>query len=90
MNPLTKLPLNEELVPVREAQKNITKYFKRGITRVTRNGRSLGYMISDAMLEEMIEQIEQGNPAFIKRMEAIARHSKKTTPLKEVMKEYGL
>ena len=39
--------LGEELVNVREAQKNITKYFDKGIVRVTKNGKSLGYLIAD-------------------------------------------
>lgn len=87
---MIQLPLIEELVPVREAQKNITKYFEKGFTRITKNGRSLGYLISDKMMKEILEKMEEGSPAFIARMEAIARKSKKTTPLKEVMKKYGL
>lgn len=85
-----KLPLIEELVPVREAQKNITKYFKKGIARVTKNGRSLGYIISDKMLENLIEEIESSNPAFIAEMEKIKKESKKTIPLNEVAKEFGI
>ncbi len=84
-----KLPLIEELVPVREAQKNITKYFKKGIARVTKNGRSLGYIISDKMLEDIIEDIEASNPAFIAEMEKEAR-TKKTYSLEEVAKECGI
>lgn len=81
--------LGEELVPVREAQKNITKYFDKGIVRVTKNGKSLGYLISDNMLSEIIEEIESGNPKFIAEMEA-EKKTKKRIPLQEVLNEYGM
>jgi len=81
--------LGEELVPVREAQKNITKYFNKGIVRITKNGKSLGYLISDDMLAEIIEEIESGNPKFIAEMEA-EKKTKKRIPLKDVLKEYGM
>lgn len=87
MSALTKLPLMEELVPVREAQKNITRYFKKGIARITKNGRSLGYIISDKMLEDLIEDIEASNPAFIARMEKEIR-TKKRIPLDDVIKKF--
>ena len=84
-----KLPLHEELVPVREAQKNISRYLEKGIARVTRNGRSLGYLVSDSAMDDLIESIEERNPAFLAAMEREAK-SKKRTPLAEVMKEYGI
>jgi hypothetical protein len=92
MNPITgRFPfiLGEELVPVREAQKNITKYFEKGFARVTKNGKSLGYLISDKMLDEILENIEAANPAFIAGMEAESK-TKKRIPLSRVMKEYGI
>lgn len=84
------LPLIEELVPVREAQKNITKYFEKGIIRVTKNGKSLGYLISDKALDELIEDLKSSNPVFLEQMEAIKKKTKKTIPLKDVMKEYNM
>ena len=75
---MIQLPLMEELVPVREAQKNITKYFEKGIARVTKNGRSLGYIISDKMLDEIFEKVAERNPAFLSRIEALKKQSKKT------------
>jgi len=81
--------LGEELVPVREAQKNITKYFSKGIVRVTKNGRSLGYLIADDMLAELIEAIESSNPHFLARMDKIKK-TKKHIPLNKVLGEYGL
>ncbi|MFH0820195.1 MAG: hypothetical protein V1908_00310 [Candidatus Peregrinibacteria bacterium] len=93
---MSQLPLMEELVPVREAQKNITKYFEKGIARVTKNGRSLGYLISDKkfdeMMDEMKEKIEESNPAFIAEMEALAKKSKKEkgVPLEQVAKKLGI
>lgn len=90
MPTIITLPLIEELVPVREAQKNITKYFEKGITRITKNGKSLGYLISDKALAELIEDVKSSNPAFLERMEAIKKKSTKTIPLKGVMKEYNM
>ncbi len=81
--------LGEELVPVREAQKNITKYFEQGIVRVTKNGKSLGYLIADDTLSEMIEMIESNNPHFIAEIEADQK-TKKRIPLEEVLEEYGM
>ena len=89
MKTIIRLPLGEELIPVREAQKNITKYFKKGITRVTKNGKSLGYLLSDRALEDLIEDIEATNPAFIAEMEAESK-TKKRIPLDKVMKKYGI
>lgn len=88
--PIITLPLIEELVPVREAQKNITKYFEKGITRITKNGKSLGYLISDKALNELIEDIKASNPVFLEQMEAIKKKSKKTIPLQKVIKEYNM
>ena len=81
--------LGEELVPVREAQKNITKYFSKGIVRVTKNGKSLGYLIADDTLSEIIENIESNSPHFIAEMEADQK-TKKRIPLEEVLEEYGM
>jgi len=80
---------SEELVPVREAQKNITRFFKKGLVRVTKNGRSLGYLLSDEALADLIEDIEASNPAFIAEMEKEMK-SKKRIPLDDVLKEYGI
>lgn len=81
--------LGEELVPVREAQKNITKYFDKGLVRVTKNGKSLGYLIADDMLSELIESIESSNPNFLTRMDKIKKTTKRI-PLNKVLGEYGL
>jgi predicted DNA-binding transcriptional regulator len=86
-----KMPfiMGEELVPVREAQKNITKYFDKGIVRVTKNGKSLGYLIADETLAELIEYIESSNPEFIAEMEA-EKKTKKRIPLQKVLGDYSL
>lgn len=87
------LPLIEELVPVREAQKNITKYFEKGLARITKNGRSLGYLISDkkfdALIADLIEKIEESNPVFIAEMEKEAR-TKKRISLEEIARKHGI
>ena len=79
--------LGEELVPVREAQKNITKYFDKGIVRVTKNGKSLGYLIADDALAELIESIEASNPEFISKMLA-EKKTKERIPLNKVLGDY--
>lgn len=81
--------LGEELVNVREAQKNITKYFDKGIVRVTKNGKSLGYLIADDALAELIESIEASNPDFIAKMLA-EKKTKKRIPLNKVLGDYNL
>lgn len=82
---------NEPLVPVADAQRNLTKQFKQGLVRITKNGKSLGYIISDEMMEEMMENIEALNPRFIDEMEQIKQTDKKQfVPLEKILKEYNL
>jgi len=85
---IPKFPLGEELVPVREAQKNITQYFDKGLVRITKNGKSLGYLISDAILDELMEYIEAGNPAFLSEMDKASQSTKRVS-LDQMLKKYN-
>lgn len=82
---------NEPLVPVADAQRNLTAQFKKGLVRITKSGKSLGYLISDEMMMEMMEDIEALNPRFLEEMEKTkATDKSKLVSLEDAMKEFDL
>ncbi len=80
---------NEPLVSVATAQKNLSKQFERGLVRISKNGKSLGYVISDEAMEEILEGIEASNPRFISEMKA-EDDDKNLTSLEALEKEYNV
>lgn len=86
----TTLPItNEPLVPVRDAQKNLTKQFQQGFVRVTKNGKSLGYIVSDEIMQDILENMAASNPRFIAEMQEEDK-DENLTSFEDLKKEYGL
>lgn len=90
MTSLFAFPLvNYPLIPVKDLQKNATKQFEKGLVRITKNGKSLGYVISDEMMEEILENIEALNPKFIAEMKK-EDEDKNLTSFENLKKKYSL
>jgi len=82
----------EKIVSIRELQKNPSKALQ-GVTRIIRNGKSVGLFLSDEMWDELQEDIEMmTSKGLEKRIAAARKQIKKGTmkSLEEVMKEHGI
>ncbi|MEK7540075.1 MAG: hypothetical protein AAB558_02400 [Patescibacteria group bacterium] len=85
--------LNQErVVSIRELQMNPSKVLK-GITRIMKNGKSIGFFLDKEALEDMLEDFEALNSpkylASIRRADQEIREGK-TLSLGKVMKKYGV
>ena len=83
----------ERLASIREIQKNPSRAL-RGITRVTRGSKTVGFFLSNEDFAELVENQEAlASESFVRRV-AKARHSLKTRQssisFSKLAKEYGL
>ncbi|MFH1292317.1 MAG: hypothetical protein ABIH87_03925 [bacterium] len=83
-----KLLQNEGVVNIKELQKSPSRYLK-GLTRILRGKETLGYFITGAVFDDLIEDMEaMSSPNYLKSI-IRARQSKKLTSLSDVAKKYG-
>lgn len=84
-----KLLQNEGVVNIKELQKSPSRYLK-GLTRILRGKETLGYFITGAVFDDLIEDMEaMSSPNYLKSIMK-ARQSKKLTSLFDVAKKYGI
>lgn len=82
--------INQPLVSVNEVQRDPIRQFKRGFVRVIKDEKSLGYLISDKMMEEILEEFDAHNPGFLKSMTKMMKEENNLTTLEEIKKEFDL
>lgn len=83
---------NERLASIRDVQKNPSKAL-RGITRVMRGSKTLGFFLSEEQFGDLVESLEAAtSEPFLKRMRQAKRQMKagRGIPLKTLAKRYGL
>ncbi|HWQ99608.1 MAG TPA: hypothetical protein VN397_02035 [Candidatus Methylomirabilis sp.] len=83
---------DERVASIREIQKNPSRML-RGITRVTRGSKTVGFFLSNDDFAELVESQEAlASKPFITRIAKARRDMKagKGTPLKNLLKEYGV
>ncbi len=84
-----KLLQNEGVVNIKELQKSPSRYLK-GLTRILRGKETLGYFITGAVFDDLIEDMEaMSSPNYLKSIDR-ARGSNKSTSLSDVAKKYGV
>lgn len=80
---------NENVVNIKELQKSPSRYL-RGLTRIQRGNKTLGYFLDQASFSDLIEDLEAvKSKSFIKSI-ASARASKNKLTLDQAKKRYGL
>lgn len=82
----------EHVASIRDVQKNPSKAL-RGITRVMRGSKTIGFFLSNEDWDEFLEDIEAMNSPSLKARVKRARRLLKTgegRSLADVAKEYGL
>jgi hypothetical protein len=92
MNPKFQALAEESVASIRDIQKNPSRAL-RGMTRVVRGSKTVGFFFSNEQLEEFIEDVEAFNsPTLQASIKKSRREMKdrKTIPLNVVAKEYGL
>lgn len=83
---------NERVASIRDLQKNPSAILK-GITRVTRGSKTIGFFLSNEDFAELVESQEALNSKpFVRRIAQARRDiaAKKGTPLGVLAKQYGL
>ena len=83
---------DERVASIRDIQKNLSRAL-RGITRVTRGSRTIGFFLANDDFAELVESQEAlSSPAFIRHVAKARRELKqgKSRSLSSVAKEYGL
>jgi len=83
---------DERVASIRDIQKN-PSHALRGITRVTRGSRTIGFFLANDDFAELTESQEAlSSPSFIRRVAKSRRELKqgKFRSLGSVAKEYGL
>lgn len=83
---------NERIASIREVQKNPSSAL-RGITRVTRGSKTIGFFLSNDEFAELIENQEAlSSKAFMRQVAQARRRAddKKLTTLSELAAEYGV
>ncbi len=91
MNQLQVLA-QENVVSIRDIQRNPSRVLK-GITRVVKNNRTMGFYLDKENYEDLLEEEAMlNNPRFMKELEESYKQAKagKTISLKDVAKEYGI
>lgn len=92
MSSVFDLFAREHVASIRDVQKNPSRAL-RGITRVMRGSKTIGFFLSNEDWEDFIEEREAANSPTLKASIRKARREAeagKTTPLEVVVKEYGL
>lgn len=87
-----QLLARERVVSIRELQKNPTKALQ-GITRVMKNGKSVGFFLDEEVFENFIEDIEALlSPNYQASIQQAMKEVKagKGVTLEALKKEYGL
>ena len=83
---------DERIASIREIQKNPSRML-RGITRVTRGSKTVGFFLSNEDFAELVENQEAlASKPFVNRIAKARRDMKagKGISLKALVKEYGL
>ncbi len=92
MNEQFSVLARENVASIRDVQKNPSKAL-RGITRVIRGSKTIGFFLSNEEWEDLLENIEaMSSPSFRARVRSARRQMKegKTVPLAEILKKYGI
>ncbi len=92
MSPVLTVLANERLASIRDVQKNPSKAL-RGITRVTRGSKTLGFFLSESCLDELVENFEAlTSPAYLKQIRQARKEMKqgKGVSFHRVAARYGL
>lgn len=82
----------EKVVSVRDVQRNPSAVLQ-GLTRIVKNGKTLGFFLNKEEWEELKEDMEAlSSPQYLQSIrdadEQIMRGE--TVPIEQVMKEYGI
>ena len=91
MSPLSLL-VSERVASIRDIQRNPSRAL-RGVTRVTRGGKSVGLFFANQELEDFFEDLEAStSPKFLARIRKARKELKegKTIPLSELARKYGI
>jgi len=83
---------DERIASIREIQKNPSRML-RGITRVTRGSKTVGFFLSNEDFADLVESQEAlASGPFVKRVARARRDMKKGkgVSLKALAKEYGI
>lgn len=82
----------EDVASIRDIQKNPSKAL-RGITRVVRGSKTIGFFFSNAELEDLLEDLQALSSARFKARVQKARHELKqgrTVSMNDIAKRYGV
>ena len=92
MSQKLELLAKEGVASIRDIQKNPSKVLK-GITRVVRGSRTIGFFFSNEELDDLLEDMEAststGFKAWIRQARKQVKEGK-TVPLSVVAKKYGV
>lgn len=83
---------DEQIASIRDIQKNPSKTL-RGITRVTRGSKTIGFFLSNEDFADLVENYEaRSNPLFMKRIEIARRdmNAGKGVSLRAFMNEHDV
>ena len=87
-----ELLAREQVVTIRDIQKNPSRVLQ-GITRIIRNGNTIGFFFSQVELEDLLENAEgKLSTAFKKKIQQGKKEiaQGKTISLQTLKKQYGL
>jgi hypothetical protein len=82
---------DEQVASIREIQKNPSRML-RGVTRVTRGSKTIGFFLSNEDFADLVESQEAlASKVFVKRVARARREAKtgKGVSIKKLLKEYG-